>query len=157
MVYEIKYRTKQNLDKLLLCSRNAQFYFIYEGQNTEDFKCPRYKQQVALWPQCRVLIYSQNFLKNFSSSKKNCSRREKAEQLTKMYAPSPASFLEIKLKFANCHHHRYQPPCLSFSALSSPSSWPLYPSWPKACLQFSFLLASAQTVHFAQNNFSLPI
>ena len=37
MTYEIKYRTKQNLGKLLLCSRNTQFYFICEGQNTEDF------------------------------------------------------------------------------------------------------------------------
>lgn len=38
--YDIKYRTKQNLSKLLLCSRNANFYLIYEGQHSEDFKRP---------------------------------------------------------------------------------------------------------------------
>ena len=37
MIYEIKYRTKQNLGKLYCFAQETQIYFICEEENIEDF------------------------------------------------------------------------------------------------------------------------
>ena len=52
MIYKIKYGTKQNLGKLFHCSRSAQFYLIYGGQNTECFKCQ--KMSCSVWQGCII-------------------------------------------------------------------------------------------------------
>ena len=131
-IYEITYRTIRNLGKLLLCSRNTQFYFIYEGQ-TEDFNALRTNRWFCDHS-VRIRIHSQNFLKNFSSTK-NIALGDERLSYSQKHMPLVLLLLRNKIQIS---HSSQSSLLMSFVWVFLPYLHnvltSLYPSLPQAYL-----------------------